>query len=403
MVDLTSLKEQLLLLGHDLPDDQIVAILGELNIDYQPEIDQSSERLTYKSETREVFSRNNEEPTSHQDDDDWESEEKETYSRYRTQQDSEVSSDGEDSYSRSEVGCKNTSSLVYKSLSPSSDDLDSSSIWEEKRGSFDQDSIRLPKKSILKKNDEKEEFNRTESRGRERRYTDSQPYNDHLDDTIPEDDEEGVEDDTLFYNKSTSKPCLAEQPSTSPASSRRRPSSAAPVSQNRSNNMNSSNLNNAFSRQCPSSAVQRPQSARPASKVAAKDTAGANAAISFDDYGKFRNCKTAPSVTSNISACYSSTTISSHAGGAPKVDRVSRYQQMQQSWSKDRFLSAAGERKASSRKLINYHQHFKALHSSEDQKRKQMLKETRSKTDAALAEGREYVTPNAKARDELRW
>ncbi len=34
MIDLAALKEQLKLLGHNLPDDQVIAILKEMNIDF---------------------------------------------------------------------------------------------------------------------------------------------------------------------------------------------------------------------------------------------------------------------------------------------------------------------------------------------------------------------------------
>ncbi len=34
MIELDALKEQLRLLGHDLPDDQICAILKDMNIDH---------------------------------------------------------------------------------------------------------------------------------------------------------------------------------------------------------------------------------------------------------------------------------------------------------------------------------------------------------------------------------
>lgn len=34
MIDLKALKEQLRLLGHDLPDEQVVAILKEMSIDF---------------------------------------------------------------------------------------------------------------------------------------------------------------------------------------------------------------------------------------------------------------------------------------------------------------------------------------------------------------------------------
>eukprot|EP00955_Chlamydomonas_euryale_P103876 365530-Chlamydomonas_euryale.AAC.13 len=34
MIELDALREQLRLLGHDLPDDQIVTILEEMNIDF---------------------------------------------------------------------------------------------------------------------------------------------------------------------------------------------------------------------------------------------------------------------------------------------------------------------------------------------------------------------------------
>lgn len=42
MIELTALREQLKLLGHNLPEDQIISILKEMNIDYEDKGSQAS-------------------------------------------------------------------------------------------------------------------------------------------------------------------------------------------------------------------------------------------------------------------------------------------------------------------------------------------------------------------------
>ena len=69
-----------------------------------------------------------------------------------------------------------------------------------------------------------------------------------------------------------------------------------------------------------------------------------------------------------------------------------------------RFLSqGAGTSKATSRKPVNYYNHFATLHADEDAARKRMLQDTRAKTKQDMGVGTQYVAPTTKRRDELRW
>ncbi|EFJ52403.1 hypothetical protein VOLCADRAFT_86809 [Volvox carteri f. nagariensis] len=100
--------------------------------------------------------------------------------------------------------------------------------------------------------------------------------------------------------------------------------------------------------------------------------------------------------------------------GAKKVDRVQRYQQLQQEWSQNsrwskakhcilcRFLKqAGGTSRGTSRKPINFHSHFASLHAAEEAERQRMLRETRARTKKELGAATE--APTANRRDELRW
>lgn len=92
-------------------------------------------------------------------------------------------------------------------------------------------------------------------------------------------------------------------------------------------------------------------------------------------------------------------------GSAAKVDRVTRYKQLQQGWSKDKFLSSAthGSRPSSApqraattatkRKPMNFHAHFQMLHAAEAQDRKRTLSQARAKTmsDLKFAGGSERL------------
>ncbi|KAG2447542.1 hypothetical protein HYH02_007466 [Chlamydomonas schloesseri] len=89
-------------------------------------------------------------------------------------------------------------------------------------------------------------------------------------------------------------------------------------------------------------------------------------------------------------------------GGAPKVDRVKRYQQLAAEWGSNRFLKqAAGGSKGTTRKPVNFHSHFASLHAAEEAERQRVLKETRAKTKKEL--GGAQDAPTANRRDELRW
>ncbi|GIL45965.1 hypothetical protein Vafri_3072 [Volvox africanus] len=88
--------------------------------------------------------------------------------------------------------------------------------------------------------------------------------------------------------------------------------------------------------------------------------------------------------------------------GAKKVDRVQRYQQLQQEWSQNRFLKqAGGTNRGTSRKPVNFHSHFASLHAAEEAERQRMLRETRARTKKELGAATEAPTSNR--RDELRW
>ncbi|KAL6757902.1 hypothetical protein V8C86DRAFT_3094389 [Haematococcus lacustris] len=101
-----------------------------------------------------------------------------------------------------------------------------------------------------------------------------------------------------------------------------------------------------------------------------------------------------------------------------KVDRVARYQQLQQGWTRDSFLAsthisnggkasvAAAPKKnavATSRKPLNFHAYFKAMHAAESAEQAMLLKLSRAKTSHDLAPGSQFVAPDAKRRDALRW
>ncbi|GIL71732.1 hypothetical protein Vretimale_832 [Volvox reticuliferus] len=87
---------------------------------------------------------------------------------------------------------------------------------------------------------------------------------------------------------------------------------------------------------------------------------------------------------------------------AKKVDRVLRYQQLQQEWSQNRFLKqAGGTNRGTSRKPVNFHSHFASLHAAEEAERQRMLRETRARTKKELGAATEAPTSNR--RDELRW
>ncbi|GLI63934.1 hypothetical protein VaNZ11_007075 [Volvox africanus] len=88
--------------------------------------------------------------------------------------------------------------------------------------------------------------------------------------------------------------------------------------------------------------------------------------------------------------------------GAKKVDRVQRYQELQQEWSQNRFLKqASGTNRGTSRKPVNFHSHFASLHAAEEAERQRMLRETRARTKKELGAATEAPTSNR--RDELRW
>ncbi|KXZ51672.1 hypothetical protein GPECTOR_11g124 [Gonium pectorale] len=88
--------------------------------------------------------------------------------------------------------------------------------------------------------------------------------------------------------------------------------------------------------------------------------------------------------------------------GTKKVDRVQRYQELQQEWSQNRFLKqAGGATRSTARKPVNFHNYFASLHAAEEVERKRMLRETREKTKKVLATATE--APTANRRDGLRW
>ncbi|GLC61720.1 hypothetical protein PLESTB_001795600 [Pleodorina starrii] len=106
------------------------------------------------------------------------------------------------------------------------------------------------------------------------------------------------------------------------------------------------------------------------------------------------------SIASRATSRYS--TGSKRGGGPKKVDRVQRYQQLQQEWSQNRFLKqASGASRGISRKPVNFHSHFASLHAAEEAERQRMLRDTRAKTKKELGAATE--APTANRRDELRW
>ncbi|GAX85616.1 hypothetical protein CEUSTIGMA_g13031.t1 [Chlamydomonas eustigma] len=98
-------------------------------------------------------------------------------------------------------------------------------------------------------------------------------------------------------------------------------------------------------------------------------------------------------------------------GAVKKVDRVQRYQQLQQGWSKDKFLrssqtaATSGPRQPgpANRKPSNFHTYFAVMHAVEAAEKERMLKQARNKTTSKLQPGLEYVAPTSKRRDALRW
>lgn len=106
---------------------------------------------------------------------------------------------------------------------------------------------------------------------------------------------------------------------------------------------------------------------------------------------------------------------SARPGSAAKIDRVTRYKQLQQGWSKDKFLSSAthGSRPSSApqrtattatkRKPVNFHAYYQMLHAAEAEEKKRVLSQARAKTAAELSPGAKFVSPADKRRDGLRW
>ncbi|PNW73082.1 hypothetical protein CHLRE_14g618250v5 [Chlamydomonas reinhardtii] len=108
------------------------------------------------------------------------------------------------------------------------------------------------------------------------------------------------------------------------------------------------------------------------------------------------------SFMSRASSASRATTRAGGPGGAVKVDRVKRYQQLAAEWGSNRFLNkAGGAGKGTSRKPVNFHSHFASLHAAEEAERQRVLKETRAKTKKEL--GGAQDAPTANRRDELRW
>lgn len=124
---------------------------------------------------------------------------------------------------------------------------------------------------------------------------------------------------------------------------------------------------------------------------------GADARVKYNWKDDLRSCHS-NTTHSKTAASYTSARTQS---GAPKVDRVARYQQLSQVWNKDRFLKsgAGSQRKASS----NFHTQFAALHAAEERQRQQTLKNSRARTKQQLSGAATFVVPSDKRRDELRW
>ncbi|KAG2425813.1 hypothetical protein HXX76_013438 [Chlamydomonas incerta] len=108
------------------------------------------------------------------------------------------------------------------------------------------------------------------------------------------------------------------------------------------------------------------------------------------------------SFMSRASSASRATTRAGGPGGAAKVDRVKRYQQLAAEWGSNSFLNkAGGASKGTSRKPVNFHSHFASLHAAEEAERQRVLKDARAKTKKEL--GGAQDAPTANRRDELRW
>lgn len=64
---------------------------------------------------------------------------------------------------------------------------------------------------------------------------------------------------------------------------------------------------------------------------------------------------------------------------------------------------AARQAVPNTRKPLNFHTYFSAMHAMEAADRDQMLKQSRSKTKTELTKGMQYQAPTSKRRDDLRW
>lgn len=128
------------------------------------------------------------------------------------------------------------------------------------------------------------------------------------------------------------------------------------------------------------------------------------------------NSPVAASVASMPRSTAASSVAGSRAGsgkpgaGPKKVDRVAAYQQMQKTWSGDRFLKHSTGKPANvrqagaqARKPDNFHAYFSIMHAMEDEAKERSSAKAKERSSASSAAAAGYVAPTSKRRDALRW
>mmetsp|Transcript_32174 Transcript_32174/g.76479 ORF Transcript_32174/g.76479 Transcript_32174/m.76479 type:complete len:363 (-) Transcript_32174:42-1130(-) len=104
---------------------------------------------------------------------------------------------------------------------------------------------------------------------------------------------------------------------------------------------------------------------------------------------------------SNQSYIVASTGSPYLCGAAKKVDRVARNRHMAKTWKRDRFLQHGGAGQAITRPSENFHQYFSQQHAAAAAEREHSRRESQARTSRSL--GTAQPGPHSKRRDSVRF